>query len=291
MPPAPKLSVILPVRHRSDAAFVDAIIDALAVQARGTGSELVIVGRAACAESDGVRVVSVEDEDLFVLRTIGFMSARGDVIAIAEDHAMPRPDWCEALLRAHAERPGAPAIAGRLVNATDGTVSGRANFLAFAARYTDAGQDADLSSAQFPPPFSALSFKRDALPEVIPVGWLETEFTPELFVDGRIAVDTRIVVDHHQDHGILWALANAFHSARAGYGYAASEMNWPQRRRQAMWALTHWPSRTAGEARLGGSVPRHDFVSTYVRAIGWAVGVGAAVGSVFGSGSSPRRVA
>lgn len=287
---APKLSIVLPVRQRSDGDFVDTVLDALAVQVKATNAEVVLVGETTRAESDGVRVARVQSEDLFVLRTIGVMHARGEIIAIGEDHAVPRPDWCEALLRAHAEHPGAPAVAGRLVNATDDTVCGRANFLAFSARYTEAGlREAD--AAQFPPPFSALSFKRDAMPDVIPVAWLETAYTPELFVEGRIAVDARIVVDHHQDHGLRWSLANAFHSARAGYGYASFGMSPSERRRQARWAVTNWPGRTADEARLGGTTGRRDLVTLSVRAIGCAVGIGAAVGSVFGPGSSPRRVA
>src|SRR5262249_45304077 len=150
------------------------------------------------------------------------IEARGAIVAIGEDHAVPRPGWCEAVIRAHAERPEAPAIVGCLVNATDATVAGHANFLAFAAPWQP---PMPTLPPKRPPPSSTLSLKRSALEgiEDEAPGWFEAGLLPALFEEGRLVADDRIVVDHHQDHGGLWSVVNAFHSARSSYGFERSK--------------------------------------------------------------------
>jgi hypothetical protein len=137
---------------------------------------------------------------------------------VGEDHALPAPDWCTAVLRAHREHPEAPVVAGCLLNGTRSTIAGRANFLAFAAPFTPPMRTLDR-----PPPVSMLSFKRDALLGVSSAaGAFETDLLPRWFAEGAMVVDDRIVLVHYQDHGVRWALVNAFRNTRANYGYAGS---------------------------------------------------------------------
>ncbi len=42
--------------------------------------------------------------------------ARGEVVALTEDHAIPRPGWVPAIIRAHADHPEAAAIGGAIEN-------------------------------------------------------------------------------------------------------------------------------------------------------------------------------
>lgn len=262
-------------------------------EAERTGTEVVVVGDVAPGEeapSARVRVVRTSSPDMLLLHKLGIEAASGEVVAIGEDHAVPRPGWCEAVLRAHAERPE-PAIVGCLANATDRTLAGRANFLAFAAAWQPPMPELPVHR---PPPASTMSFKREALREVAsrPAGWLEAELMPSLFARGSMAADDRVVVDHHQDHGSLWSVVNAFHSARSSYGAQRARLDRAERRKVARWAFHNVPPQLRGEARRGteddqlGGAER-----ALVATISLAAGVGAAVGALRGPGRSPDRLA
>jgi hypothetical protein len=49
-------------------------------------------------------------------RSAGLRAARGDIIAMTEDHAIPPPDWCSTIVKLHAEIPHG-AIGGAIDNA------------------------------------------------------------------------------------------------------------------------------------------------------------------------------
>lgn len=270
------------------------MLEVLLPEAERTGTEVLVVGNVAVGEvepSERVRFVRTPTADMLVLHKLGCAAAGGEVVAIGEDHAVPRPGWCEAVVRAHAERPEAPAVAGCLVNATDRTLAGRANFLAFAAAWQP--PMAELPAGR-PPPASTLSFKRAALDGIgdEPEGWLEAELVPRLFARGSMVADDRVVVDHHQDHGSLWSVRNAFHSARSSYGAQRARLDRAGRRKVARWALAHVPGRLRAEARAGagdgglGAAER-----ALVATISLAAGLGAGIGALAGPGRSPDRLA
>ena len=287
----PPLSVVIASRDGMDG--LEPVLDALLPQAQRAGAEILVVGPvdpSTTPASDGLRLVPVDDDDIYRLRAIGIREARGEIVAIGEDHAVPRPDWCEAIRRAHAEHPEAPAIVGCLVNVTDRTVSGRSNFLAFAAPYQPPMPSVPAGRV---PPLSTLSLRRAALDQLDGwVGEFETALVPRLFIEGRMVADDRIVVDHHQDHGVAWSIVNGFHGARGSYGYLRSQHDWPDRLRTARAAISTWPRqlpREAAEARLGKSGARLELV--IVAAVATAVGLGGALGALVGPGHSPKRVA
>jgi hypothetical protein len=285
----PPLSVVIAVRggmHEIPAA----VLDALLPQADRTGSEVLIVGPVDGPAPAPVRLVRVDDPNIFALRLAGIRAARGELIAIGEDHALPRPDWCEAVIRAHGERPHVTAIIGCLVNTTDRTLSGRANFLGFAA---PVGPPLD-SMPLRPPPLSALSLKRAAIDGLgQALGEFESVLVPRLFAEGAMATDPRVIVDHEQDHGTVWSITNAFHGARAAYGYLRESQTRRERFRQARWSLANWPPRIIREARAAAlaeaGAGRAELA--VVALIGAAMGVGGAVGALTGPGRSPDVVA
>ncbi|MFA5885864.1 MAG: glycosyltransferase family A protein [Acidimicrobiia bacterium] len=287
MPERPPLSIVLPIRHATPEAR--AAVASVLPQARATGSEVIVVGLTDIPLPEWVRVVPTTETDLFRMRQAGLECARGEIVAIAEDHAVPRPDWCASVIRAHRDQPDVAAIAGCLVNATAATRSGRANFLTFAAQSIDPTR----ARPAGPPPLSALTFKRRVLGDApIRLGELETEVVPRLFTDGEMVGDASVVVDHYQDHGPAWSLANAFHAARAGYGYAQRGRSWSERARQAIWGIVHVPRRAWAErARFAPETRFEPLVLALVCANATALGLGAAVGSLFGPGSSGSRVA
>ncbi len=286
----PPLSVVVPVRE--GLAEITAVLEALLPAAEAIGAEVVVVGDLVGEESphDCVRLIELPSEDMLELRRRGIEAARGEIVAIGEDHAVPRPDWCESVTRAHAEHPE-PAVVGCLVNATDATLAGRANFLAFASPWQP---PMPTLPGQRPPPSSTLSIKRAALAEIAsrPPGWFEADLIPSLFAAGCMVADERVVVDHHQDHGGLWSIVNAYDSARASYGYERSNLTPERRRELARWAIANIPWGLRAETRAGAngakmSVPE----SLLVSLIAIAAGLGGALGTLRGPGRSRDRVA
>lgn len=270
------------------------MLQALLPEAEACGAEIVVVGGVGPDErapSDCVRLTAVPSADMCDLHKRGIEEARGEVVAIGEDHAVPRAGWCEDVLRAHAENGEAAAVVGCLVNATDATVAGRANFLAFAAAWQP--PMAELP-AHRPPPASTLSFKREALEGVAshPSGWFEAELIPGLFADGSMVADERIVVDHHQDHGSLWSIRNAFHSARSSYGFRRGQLVPARRRELARWTIANVPRRLRAEARDGiGAMRAGRLEWALIWLIAAAAGLGAATGALAGPGRSSELVA
>jgi hypothetical protein len=288
----PPLSVVIPAREGLEE--VAPILEILVPLAEASGAEILVVGGAAPATpvpSEAVRAIPMPADDILALRHRAIAEARGEIVAIGEDHAVPRPDWCEAVIRAHAENPGVPAVVGCLVNATVSNIAARANFLAFAAEW----QPPMSSMPELrPPPASALSLKRTALEDIgsRSPGWFEAELLPALFAEGGMVADDRIVVDHYQDHSALWSVRNAFHGSRAAYGFLRGELDSGGRRRVARWALDGIPRRVRRQARAATDPEGMGTLeSALVTAIGVANGLGGTVGALFGPGRSADRVA
>ena len=267
----PPLSVVVPTRD-GDLAQV---IDALSSEVDAVGGELVVVdGR----DEGDMRMPS--------LRTIGVRRARGDVIAIGEDHAVPAPGWAKAVLDAHDRHASADAVVGCLVNATDHTVSGRANFLAFAAAWAP---PMPVLPSLRPPPASTLSIKRRAVAELGDgPGDFDAVLLPRLFTEGRMVADDTVSVLHHQDHGLRWSVANAYASARSGYGYGMHPTATSDALR-AGWSVARQLSSEVWRARRGLGASVVDFAATHLVVAGATVG--AALGARFGPGRAPEWVA
>ena len=285
----PALSVVIPARQGRS---VLEGLRPLAEQVEAVGGEIVVVDGSGerVPVTSPVRWIAMSDTNLLRLRSVAVRAARGAVVAVGEDHAVPRPGWCEAILRAHSEHPNAAAVAGCLVNATDRTVAGRANFVGFAAQYSPPMPSLP---RQQPPPASTLSFKREALDELgDSTGRLESDLIPRLFREGRIAADDRIIVEHHQDKGILWSAQNAFASARAGYGYERLRREPAHRWDIVRWVLTRMPGVLWRDARDGCEKTRYQRRDLPAVAVIQAGAIaGATLGTLIGPGRAPDRVA
>lgn len=288
----PSLSVVIPVRE--GLAEIAPVLEALLPAAEELGVEVLVVGEleaGATAPSAVVRLIPMPVADMLVLRKRALTEAKGEIVAVGEDHAVPRPDWCEAVIRAHAELPEVMAVVGCLVNATDATLAGRANFRAFASPWQPPMPELP---SQRPPPSSTLSFKRSALGgvESQAPGWFEAGLIPSLFEAGKMAADDRIVVDHFQDHGSLWSIRNSYDSARSSYGYEHANLDPAGRRRLARWTIQEIPRGLHAEVReaMNGTRMRAS-EACLIALIAIAAGVGGTAGTLFGPGRSADRVA
>ncbi len=288
-PTAGDLPLSVVVASREGPAALRAQIDPLVPQIREIGGEIVLVtavGDSTTFADDVVVHLVVADANMLALRRAGFARARGRVIAVGEDHAVPAPDWAAAIIRAHDEHPDAPAVVGCLVNATDATVAGRANFIGFAAAFTP-----PLTSIDRPPPVSVTSFKRGALDGAADnPGGIESQLLPRLFDEGQLALDDRIVAWHHQDHGAWWTLTNAFSNTRANYGYA-QPAGAGERRAVTRWIVTTMLVRQWREAWSARREFRSVADPVFTALVCLATTAGALVGNLGGPGRAAEHVA
>jgi Glycosyl transferase family 2 len=163
------------------------------------------------------------------LRWQGLTEARGDVVAITEDHCDVPPDWCLQMLCAHARHPDAAAIAGSVTNGATSRTVDRASFLL--VHGSNVPGRARRSPDWFPPVGSNVSYKRErVLPLVREPGDLELVVTPQLWRQGALRLDESIVVAHSQSMSPAAHVANHFHAARSHAGLAARR-GVPARRR------------------------------------------------------------
>src|SRR5262245_28951325 len=98
-------------------------LDRLYPQARDVGAEIVVGLGDPRARPDnaaqrypGIVWLEAPGTSVFALRRLALARARGDLIALTEDHAHVTPGWCAAVLAAHAAHPEADAIGGVVEN-------------------------------------------------------------------------------------------------------------------------------------------------------------------------------
>lgn len=129
------------------------------------------------------------------LRTLAIQQARGDIVALTEDHCTAAPDWCARIVEVHA---GPHAAVGGAVETAPDTALNWALYLCDYSRYMNPlpeGPAQGLSDCN-------VSYKRAALDRIAPV-WAR-EFHENL-VHGALAADgeslwfsPRIMVDQQR---------------------------------------------------------------------------------------------
>jgi hypothetical protein len=202
------------------------VLDSVAGQASALGAEIVVVdGDGAGLPEDhgyeGVRWLRLPGRDVARLRAVGLAEARGEIVAMTEDHCEVAPDWCESVLRAHREYPEAAMIGGVVTNGADRDPWDWANFLVSNGPFLPpipTGERPDIAGQ------ANLSYKRWALPASVPAdGMEEAAYKRELRAGGHTLVnDDRLVVAHVQDLGAWGGCMIHFHDGRSTAALAGS---------------------------------------------------------------------
>jgi hypothetical protein len=138
----PALSVILASRHGR--TLLDACLSALVPQCAVAGAELIVARSADAGDHaeiarryPGVRLVTApEGTDLPRLRGLGIAAARGELVALTEDHCRACPTWVSALAR-HARGP-ADVVGGPMDNERRGRA---VDWGAYFSEYGFVGED------------------------------------------------------------------------------------------------------------------------------------------------------
>ena len=161
------------------------------------------------------------------LRYLGVRRARGDLIAILEDHAEVDPNWASALAEAHRD-PSLGAVGGAVENGKGGLV----NWAVFFCEYT-AYMAPVVEGAADDLPGNNIAYKRDHLlkhAHVLDEGKWESWINDRLRADGvPIASTNRAVVRHIKTFRLGYFLSQRFHFARSYAGMRRVDQSWAKR--------------------------------------------------------------
>jgi glycosyl transferase family 2 len=293
----PQLSIVLATSHAWPEC--EPTLRALLAADRGVDFELILCdgcgrgGPPADWGDDRLTVIAAPGESVFALRARGVAAARGEIVAITEDHCVPELDWPAELVAAHARHPAAVAISGAVANGATSDPWDWANFLMTFAEHMRPVDGADPRRA---PSVANGSFKRSLVGRAAPpAGWLELELMPRLVSAGEVARDGGPLVTHDQSHGGRRAtLVAHFHNGRATTGLRVATPGVAAARRE--WRrLADLPLRLTRELRdalavrppLAGQAARG---ARLVPLLALAHAAGEATGLLAGPGASAEQL-
>ncbi len=190
-------------------------------QARSVGGEVIVVDgsdRPAPPEdlrSGSLRWLRYPGESVVRLRHRGYAAARGNIVAVTEDHCEPVGEWARRIVQAHAEHPEVAAIGGTVENAAPDHLMDWAYYFVTQMPW-------------IPPPdptflvgHTNLSYKRwaaQAMPWDGPLS-IEILYNRELRRQGHaVSADDRIRVRHDLCLGVAATHVLEFHNARTVAG-------------------------------------------------------------------------
>jgi hypothetical protein len=275
-------------------------VDSLRDQVAAAGGEIVVMdgsGNPAPSREDTgavVRWIKHPGWSVFQLRHAGYREAIGEIVAVTEDHCQATSDWCEAILRAHADHPDAIAVGGCSQNGTTSHVVDWAAFIVvqgpFVAPLANGRADRIAGAA-------TVSYKRRALdrfPDHGPLGAIELFDTATVRRDGETLInDDRIRIIHHQSMGILGTAAAEYHNGRTIAGFRRRMFGRGDLLRIVGFpVLALYRSLRSIRIALGKRVPRTALITAIpaVVFLQYAHGAGELLGYLAGPGDSPRRL-
>jgi hypothetical protein len=270
-------------------------LDSVYAQALALGGEVILADGSGAGVPAGrypeLRRLDLRGSNVFRLRAAGLRAGRAPVVALTEDHCVADPDWCAAILRAHAEQPDAEVIAGSVRNGADRRLVDWANFL--------------VSNALSLPPVAVregphvtgqanVSYKRRALAGY-PEDADEPRFRGELVRRAgarALRADDRIAVAHVQSLSARETLLIHFDDGRV---VAAAR---PRSLPAALWALALPLRVPAAAARVVARTAwtRPPYRAVALKSAPWVLAVTAAhklgelAGIVAGPGRSAERM-
>jgi hypothetical protein len=218
----PKLSIVFPTCH----AWPDAKPTLMAILDAESPPDLEVIlcdghgagGPPETERDPRLKVVVAPGESVFGLRAKGVALARGEIVAITEDHCTPAPDWPREVVAAHERHPDMVGIAGAVANGSTGNPWDWANFLMTFADHMRPLPSGDTCRA---PSVANGSVKRAAagIPADPAPGWFEIGLQADLMEAGKVTRDGGPLVTHIQSQGGGWAtLVAHFHNGRACTG-------------------------------------------------------------------------
>ncbi len=275
------------------------VLKSLYEQARAVSAEIIVIdghGRGGPDTSPSpfpdVIWVSSPGVSIYEMRTLGMKLARGEIIALTEDHCRFGSNWCAAILRAHREYPDAGVIGGAVENGATTTLLDWASFFyanGEAMLPLNRGECRHITQLN-------LSYKRRAISAAIrPSGEMEFMLNDDIRASGeKLVADDRIVASHVQSVGFRGTCQLHYHGSRALAGFRLRRMGkleWLVR----LAACPVMPPLLFARA-VGAVLAKRRKLGTLVASMPWLCflvclrAAGAFVGFITGPGDSPLYI-
>lgn len=278
-------------------------LERLVPQVRAAGGEIIVVdgSRAgppteqelATLGGDSIRWLSLPGASVFQLRFAAYKQARGEVVAVSEDHCLVDDDWIERILAAHRRHPNAAAIGGAVLNGTDTKAVDWAAFVLTQGPFMPPLANGEAARISGP---ANVSYKRRVLERLHGddrYGLIDFLELPAALEGEQLVNDDSIRVLHHQSQG-FWGTSQAeFDNGRTIAGYRRRKMSkgdWlriigspmlPIYRSIRAWRIASRKERPPGVLLL--SAPAHVWFQ-------YCTMGGELLGYLFGPGVSPHRL-
>lgn len=298
----PITALIASVRGWPDAR--EAVVR-IARQVFGAGGEFIVAdgsGREPPTAADmhelgPISWLSLPGRSVFQLRLAGYRAARGEVIAVTEDHVYVAPDWIERILEVHRAYPQAGVVGGAVLNNTDNKIVDWAAFF--------------LTQGPFMPPLANgvaqrvsgpanVSYKKRVLERLggdEEQGVIDFLELPAAMEGEQLVAHDSIRVWHNQSQGLLRTSLAEFDNGRTIAGYRRRQMSrgdWlriltapvlPMYRAVRAMRIVRAKDRQPGvtTALIAKAVPAHVWFHYCAMA-------GEVLGYAFGPGGSPKRL-
>lgn len=167
---------------------------------------------------DGVIWLKELNTSVFGLRRLAMLQARGEIIAITEDHCRVSPNWCEQIIQAHMEYPDAAAIGGAVENGATASLIDWANFFLVFAPFVSPIRNGPSERICLQ---ANISYKRRIVERMTSQhGVMEMLLNRQLLDEGEVLIaDNRLLVSHDQSHGFWGTLAAHYHNGRSIAGF------------------------------------------------------------------------
>lgn len=171
-----------------------------------------------------VRWLSLPGKSVFQLRLAAYRAARGEIVAITEDHCHVAPDWIERILAAHARFPEAGVIGGAVTNGTDQKLVDWAAFFLTQGPFMPPLQNGESERVSGP---ANVSYKRRVIERLggdDEQGVIDFLELPAALDGEKKVADDSILVKHHQSQGLFGTSLAEFDNGRTIAGYRRRSM-------------------------------------------------------------------
>ena len=278
-------------------------IERLVPQVVAAGGELIVVDGSGAAQpseeqltalgGDLLQWLSMPGGSVFQLRYAAYRKARGEVVAVTEDHCYVEPEWIARIIEAHRRHPDAAAVGGAVLNGTDKKAVDWAAFVLTQGPFMPPLVNGEAPRISGP---ANVSYKRRVLDRLHgddSYGLIDFLELPEALEGQPLFNDDSIRVLHHQSQGFVGTSRAEFDNGRTIAGYRRRKMgrgDWlriagssvlPLYRSVRAWRIASAKERPPGV--LLRSAPAHVWLQYC------AMG-GEIVGYVAGPGDSPRHL-
>jgi hypothetical protein len=280
---------------------IRACLDSLMDQATKVGAEILVAdghGRGLPDEGresyQGVIWLKELGASVFGLRKLGMRQARGEIIAITEDHCRVTSDWCEQIILAHKDYPDAAAIGGAVDNGATTSLIDWANFFLVFAPFVSPIRNGPSERICLQ---ANISYKRRVVDRIASqLGVMEMLFIRQLRNEGEVLIaDDRLLVSHVQSHGFWGTFAAHFHNGRSIAGFRLEHLGSMERMLRLgstailppylLWStLRALVSKRQFLGQVFASLP-------LLALLVWCHAAGEFVGYIAGPGRSPQRLA